>query len=104
MIVETKPVGAVVTRISGPIVTASGMRDAQMYEMVQVGDAGLAGEVVRLQGDRATYGSARDSSAISTTAFSARCRVSGRAAARGSGAAKKWMPSIRQSAGSFIRA
>jgi V/A-type H+-transporting ATPase subunit A len=40
-------------RISGPIVTASGMRDAQMYEMVQVGEAGLAGEVVRLQGDRA---------------------------------------------------
>jgi V/A-type H+-transporting ATPase subunit A len=54
MTVETKPGGAVVTRISGPIVTASGMRDAQMYEMVQVGDAGLAGEVVRLQGDRAT--------------------------------------------------
>jgi V/A-type H+-transporting ATPase subunit A len=50
MTVETN---AVAIRISGPIVTASGMRNAQMYEMVQVGDAGLAGEVVRLQGDRA---------------------------------------------------
>ncbi len=53
MTVETNLADAVAIRISGPIVTASGMRDAQMYEMVQVGEAGLAGEVVRLQGDRA---------------------------------------------------
>jgi len=42
------------TRISGPIVTASGMRSAQMYEVVQVGSLGLVGEVVRLVGDYAT--------------------------------------------------
>lgn len=45
---------SVVTRISGPTVTASGMGGAQMYEVVQVGDLGLVGEVVRLIGDRAT--------------------------------------------------
>lgn len=45
---------AVATRISGPIVTASGMGGAQMYEVVQVGELGLVGEVVRLIGDRAT--------------------------------------------------
>ncbi len=44
----------VVTRISGPIVTAVGMHGAQMYEVVQVGALGLVGEVVRLVGERAT--------------------------------------------------
>ena len=43
-----------VVRISGPIVTAVGMRSAAMYEVVQVGEAGLVGEVVRIIGDRAT--------------------------------------------------
>jgi V/A-type H+/Na+-transporting ATPase subunit A len=43
-----------VSRISGPIVTATGMRDAQMYEVVQVGELGLVGEVVRLSGNNAT--------------------------------------------------
>ncbi len=44
----------VVTRISGPIVTARGMASAQMYEVVQVGELGLVGEVVRMLGDLAT--------------------------------------------------
>jgi len=44
----------VVTRISGPIVTAVGMHAAQMYEVVHVGSLGLVGEVVRLIGDYAT--------------------------------------------------
>ena len=43
-----------VTRISGPIVTAVGMRSAAMYEVVHVGEEGLVGEVVRIVGDRAT--------------------------------------------------
>jgi V/A-type H+/Na+-transporting ATPase subunit A len=49
---ETTP--SVVTRVSGPIVTATGMHDASMYEVVQVGELGLVGEIVRLVGDRAT--------------------------------------------------
>lgn len=44
----------IVTRISGPIVTATGMAGAQMYEVVHVGELGLVGEVVRLLGDQAT--------------------------------------------------
>jgi len=44
----------VVTRISGPIITARGMAAAQMYEVVQVGAEGLTGEVVKLDGDQAT--------------------------------------------------
>ncbi|MCU0771913.1 MAG: V-type ATP synthase subunit A [Verrucomicrobia bacterium] len=47
-------VDPVVTRISGPTVTATGLAGAQMYEVVQVGELGLIGEVVRLIGDRAT--------------------------------------------------
>lgn len=45
---------SVVTRVSGPTVTANGMAGAQMYEVVQVGELGLIGEVVRLIADRAT--------------------------------------------------
>lgn len=45
---------AVVCRVSGPIVNATGMYGAQMYEVVEVGEAALVGEVVRLVGDRAT--------------------------------------------------
>jgi V/A-type H+-transporting ATPase subunit A len=48
------PSGPVVTRVNGPTVTAGGMAGAQMYEVVQVGELGLVGEVVRLIGDRAT--------------------------------------------------
>jgi len=48
------PSGPVVTRVNGPTVTAGGMAGAQMYEVVQVGELGLVGEVVRLLDDRAT--------------------------------------------------
>jgi V/A-type H+/Na+-transporting ATPase subunit A len=51
---KTASAQPVVTRISGPIVTAAGMGSAQMYEVVQVGEMGLVGEIVRLVGDRAT--------------------------------------------------
>ena len=50
----TQPPSPVVTRVNGPTVTAGGMAGAQMYEVVQVGELGLVGEVVRLIGDRAT--------------------------------------------------
>jgi len=50
----TQSTGPVATRISGPIITASGMGGAQMYEVVQVGELGLVGEVVRIIGDVAT--------------------------------------------------
>jgi V/A-type H+-transporting ATPase subunit A len=53
-----------VARVSGPIVAASGMLGAQMYEVVQVGDLGLVGEVVRLVGDRATIQVYEDTSML----------------------------------------
>jgi V/A-type H+-transporting ATPase subunit A len=54
MTIPAHTIEPVVTRISGPIVTAMGMQAAQMYEVVQVGSLGLVGEVVRLIGDCAT--------------------------------------------------
>ena len=44
----------VIYRISGPVVTATGMK-AGMYDVVRVGDEGLMGEVIELHGDKASY-------------------------------------------------
>ncbi|MCL4206501.1 MAG: V-type ATP synthase subunit A [Pirellulaceae bacterium] len=54
MTVPIRTSQAVVARVSGPIVAATGMLGAQMYEVVEVGDEGLVGEIVRLSGDLAT--------------------------------------------------
>ncbi|MCX8111292.1 MAG: V-type ATP synthase subunit A, partial [Syntrophorhabdaceae bacterium] len=54
MTIAYKITEPVATRISGPIVTAIGMHSAQMYEVVQVGELGLVGEVVRMIEDQAT--------------------------------------------------
>lgn len=40
--------------ISGPVVIASGMEGTAMYELVRVGVQDLLGEVIRIDGDRAT--------------------------------------------------
>ncbi len=44
---------AKIIRVNGPIVTAVGMYDATMYELVEVGELRLIGEVIRLQGEQA---------------------------------------------------
>ncbi|HWP68483.1 MAG TPA: V-type ATP synthase subunit A, partial [Rectinemataceae bacterium] len=43
-----------ITRISGPIVKARGMESAGLYDVVKVGNAGLIGEIIRLEGETAT--------------------------------------------------
>jgi V/A-type H+-transporting ATPase subunit A len=43
-----------VCRVAGPVIEAVGMSDIVMHEIVQVGEAGLIGEVIRLAGDKAT--------------------------------------------------
>ena len=40
-----------IRRVAGPVVTATGLREARMYELVDVGDARLPGEVIRLEPD-----------------------------------------------------
>jgi len=39
--------------IAGPLVIAKGMKGCEMYEVVRVGDEGLMGETIRLDGDEA---------------------------------------------------
>uniref|UniRef100_A0A8C7JIA8 H(+)-transporting two-sector ATPase n=1 Tax=Oncorhynchus kisutch TaxID=8019 RepID=A0A8C7JIA8_ONCKI len=40
--------------VSGPVVTATAMAGAAMYELVRVGHSELVGEIIRLEGDMAT--------------------------------------------------
>ncbi|OQY34513.1 MAG: V-type ATP synthase subunit A [Spirochaetaceae bacterium 4572_59] len=42
-----------VKRVNGPVITASGISDARMMELVRVGEVRLIGEVIKLQGDQA---------------------------------------------------
>ena len=39
------------SRIAGSFVTAKGMSNARMFELVKVGDAGIIGEIIRISGD-----------------------------------------------------
>jgi V/A-type H+-transporting ATPase subunit A len=43
-----------VIRVAGPVVEAKGMAQAVMHELVEVGKEGLIGEIIRLEGERAT--------------------------------------------------
>ncbi|PIZ96988.1 V-type ATP synthase subunit A [Candidatus Micrarchaeota archaeon CG_4_10_14_0_2_um_filter_49_7] len=41
-------------KISGPVVVANEMLDAKMYDVVKVGEEELIGEIIKLEGDKAT--------------------------------------------------
>src|SRR3989449_2229895 len=43
-----------VARVAGPVIVAEGMLGAQMYEVVRVGDQGLIGEIIKIDGENAT--------------------------------------------------
>ena len=43
-----------VLKVSGPLVVASGMEEANMFDVVHVGDQGLIGEIIEMRGDRAS--------------------------------------------------
>ncbi|MDF2521914.1 MAG: V-type synthase subunit, partial [Clostridia bacterium] len=43
-----------VIKVSGPLVVAEGMADAQMYEVVRVSDRKLIGEIIEIRGDKAS--------------------------------------------------
>ncbi|XRP97365.1 ATP synthase subunit A [Methanocaldococcus sp. 16A] len=47
------PVVGKIIKIAGPVVVAEGMKGAQMYEVVKVGEEKLTGEIIQLQDDRA---------------------------------------------------
>jgi len=52
------------SKITGPVVVADGMTGTKMYDVVRVGTAGLMGEVIRLEGERATIQVYEDTSGL----------------------------------------
>jgi V/A-type H+-transporting ATPase subunit A len=52
------------TRIAGPVVEAHGLPEVAMYDVVRVGRAGLAGEVIRLKGGAAAIQVYEDTSGL----------------------------------------
>ncbi len=49
----TEKIGKII-KVSGPLVVASGMKNAQMYEVVKVSEKKLIGEIIELKGDTAS--------------------------------------------------
>lgn len=43
-----------IVKVSGPLVIAEGMRDAEMFDVVRVSDKKLIGEIIEMHGDRAS--------------------------------------------------
>ena len=43
-----------IVKVSGPLVVAEGMKEANMFDVVRVGDAMLTGEIIEMHGDRAS--------------------------------------------------
>lgn len=55
---------SIVSRISGSVVVATDVEDAEMYHVVRIGDLGLLGEIIRLEGDKATIQVYEDTSGL----------------------------------------
>ena len=43
-----------IIKVSGPLVVAEGMDEANIYDVVHVGDKGLIGEIIEMRGDKAS--------------------------------------------------
>lgn len=43
-----------IVKVSGPLVVAEGMRDAELFDVVRVSDKKLIGEIIEMHGDRAS--------------------------------------------------
>jgi len=46
-------ISGTISRVSGPVIIAKGMKGSRMYDVVNVGTAALRGEIIRLEGDQA---------------------------------------------------
>ena len=55
-----------ILKISGPLVVAEDMRDANMYDVVRVSDKELIGEIIEMHGDRASIQVYEETSGLST--------------------------------------
>ncbi len=57
-------ISGTISKITGPVAVAAGMLGARMYDIVRVGHEGLMGEIIRLEGDRATIQVYEDTSGL----------------------------------------
>ncbi len=57
-------IAGTIFKITGPVAVAQSMTGAKMYDIVRVGSEGLMGEVIRLEGDRATIQVYEDTSGL----------------------------------------
>ncbi len=53
-----------IVKVAGPLVVASGMEDADMFDVVRVGDLGLIGEIIEMRGDKASIQVYEDTAGI----------------------------------------
>ncbi|CAC11153.1 probable ATP synthase, subunit A (intein containing) [Thermoplasma acidophilum] len=53
-----------IIRISGPVVVAEDVEDAKMYDVVKVGEMGLIGEIIKIEGNRSTIQVYEDTAGI----------------------------------------
>jgi len=53
-LLESPPVTGEIWRVAGPVVVARGLPGVRLYNVVRVGEMALPGEVIRLDGERAT--------------------------------------------------
>ena len=57
-----------IVKVSGPLIVASGMEDADMFDVVRVGDLGLLGEIIEMRGDKASIQVYEETAGIGTGA------------------------------------
>jgi len=43
-----------IIKVSGPLVVAEGMEEANIYDVCKVGESGLIGEIIEMRGDKAS--------------------------------------------------
>lgn len=53
-----------ITKVSGPLVVASGMKNSKMFEVVRVSEEKLMGEIIKLDGDKASIQVYEDTTGI----------------------------------------
>ena len=57
---------AVITKISGPLVVASGMKNANMFDVVRVSSENLLGEIIEMHEDKASIQVYEETSGLKT--------------------------------------
>ena len=55
-----------ISKIAGPLVVATGMREANMFDVVRVSDSKLIGEIIEMHGDRASIQVYEETSGLGT--------------------------------------